>query len=346
MKNLFRIALLLGLAQSAIAGSFTSRDKGTTTANFLKLGAGSRAAAMGEAFSAVADDASALYWNPAGLTRIPAKSISASFMHATYIESSFYDYGSFAKNIAGSDTWGGSLQYFSAGKITETNDSGFEQGTFNPYDLAVALGYAHKFTHFSWGMSGKFIRSQILDSAQTGAIDMGVLSRPLWHDRLYLAGTLTNLGGKMKFEQDSFALPMAFRLGSSYKFSNQWTTALDLALPSDNDPYWALGTEYLWPLGRTTTLAARAGINTRTLRDVEGFSGASFGLGLSFDFLSVDYSFLPMGSLGFTHRITLSFKFEPQFITLPKRASVLHGPQYEELPGDFDETPSLKELMQ
>ena len=69
MKKTIAFFLLIGI-QSLTHADFGSGSRGTTTANFLKLGAGARAEAMGGAYAAVADDATALYWNPAGLTRI------------------------------------------------------------------------------------------------------------------------------------------------------------------------------------------------------------------------------------------------------------------------------------
>ena len=54
-----------GLAMLLCASSVARADK--YTGEFLKLGVGARALGMGGAFAGLADDASAAYWNPAGL---------------------------------------------------------------------------------------------------------------------------------------------------------------------------------------------------------------------------------------------------------------------------------------
>src|SRR4029077_11459177 len=114
--------------------------------------------------------------------------------------------------------------------------------------------------------SAKYVRSVIVTAAQTAAIDAGVVSAPLIQDRLRLSGVVTNVGGKMKFDQESDRLPMAYRVGASFDATKQWKVASDIAFPIDNGPYLALGTEYLWPLGRDWTLAARAGLDTQSMK--------------------------------------------------------------------------------
>src|SRR5258708_435539 len=139
MAKVFHLTFALCLLPFALSfANFNSDSQGTSAANFLKLGAGARAGAMGDAFSAVADDSTALYWNPGALTRIHEKSGSATLMHAPYVASSFYDYVAFAKNTNGDNAWGTSLQYFSAGSISQTDVNGFDQGSFTPYDMAVS----------------------------------------------------------------------------------------------------------------------------------------------------------------------------------------------------------------
>ena len=64
MINIFKI-ILFSLLMSVLPFSQTVSKTGTTAAQFLKIGIGARALAMGGAYSAVSDDATALYWNPA-----------------------------------------------------------------------------------------------------------------------------------------------------------------------------------------------------------------------------------------------------------------------------------------
>ena len=303
----FTRAFLLILVPALTWADFNSSDRGTTTANFLKLGVGARAEAMGEAYSAVADDASALYWNPAGLTRIDGQ--SATFMHAPYLVSTYYDYGAYARRW-GNHAFGAGVQYFSAGSIPETDENNTSLGSYSPYDLATSLGYAYQFSEngLAVGVVAKYIRSKIIDSANAFAVDFGAQTR--WYgDRLRLAFTTVNLGSKMKFDQDSESLPLALRCGSAFRITRHWLASFDLISPKDNATYAALGTEYSWFVRDGISLAGRMGYNSLTAGDISGFTGVSFGFGLAYQTISFDYALLPYGGLGITHRISLSFKW-------------------------------------
>ncbi len=350
--NRFLRAILIGLCFLPCASAwadFNADAKGTASGQFLKLSAGARAGAMGEAYSAVADDATALYWNPGALTRIHEKSGSATLMHAPYVASSFFDYVAYAKNVNGTDAWGTSLQYFSAGAITQTDANGFDQGSFTPYDMALSAGYAHRFKWLSVGASAKWVRSVILNSAQTAAMDLGVVSAPLYHDKLRLSGVITNVGGKLKFEEESERLPMTYRFGGAYQVTKQWVASTDLVMPIDNSPYVTVGSEYLWPLGRDWDLSARAGLNSQAIKDLDGLSGLAFGLGMGFQSISFDYALQPLGDLGLTHRLSISFRFQPAAVSLPRHESNLHPPEYpefHELQPYFDDMPSLRDKLE
>ena len=221
MKRAFlALALCLPAARSAGAAGFNAAARGTTTAEFLSLGAGARAVAMGQAYGAAADDATALYWNPP-LTRVPLR--SATLMHAAYVDSSFFDYVAYAQNLGAWGAFGTSFQYFSAGQIKQTDATGTDVGSFTPYDLAVSAGYAYRlggiefmpdFNGFSLGVSAKLIQSKILATAQTAAVDVGLLTPAYWNGRFRGSLTVTNLGGRMRFEETAEALPAAARLAA------------------------------------------------------------------------------------------------------------------------------------
>jgi hypothetical protein len=310
----FALAALL-LAAPVRAADFTSAAQGTTAAEFLELGVGARAVGMGEAYSAVADEASALYWNPAALTAIPGRSVT--LMHAPYIASSYFDYGAYGQNLGARGAFGASFQYFSAGSLIQEDAAGNDGGSITPYDLAVTLGYAYKFADagaslldgFSAGVGVKYVQSKILSSAQTGAVDLGLLSPTYFDGRLNLAFTVTNLGGTLKFDQENENLPLVVRLGSSYRILDHWIGSLDFSAPRNDNPYVALGTEYQFLTHGPWKAAARAGFNSQTVGSIDGFTGISFGAGVGYDRLTMDYAIVPLGGVGQSQRISLTLNF-------------------------------------
>lgn len=308
--------LVLGALLPGLAGAFASnRDRGTSTAGFLELGVGARAIALGEAYTAMADDATALYWNPAALSRVEKRSVT--FMHASLIDSANLEYGSYAHNLGEWGTVAGGFQYLSAGEIIETDENNAQLGTFTPSDLAVTVGYAYEFKDtgtpelngLSLGIGAKYIRSHIVDDASSGAVDMGILSPAFMDNKLRLAMALLHVGGRMKFESESSKLPLTLKLGSSWKWTDNVRTSLDLGFPNNEAAYAALGGEFLMPAGDKWNFAGRMGYNSKTSGDVTGFTGFSFGFGVSYMKFGVDYAFLPFGSVGNTHRVSLSAAF-------------------------------------
>lgn len=301
--------LLILFAALHILHPAFSAAAGKTTAEFLKLGAGARAGALGGAYSAMADDPTALYWNPASLTQIQGS--QASFMHALYIESSFFDHLAYAHSFQDAGTLGLGLQYFSAGSIPQTDETGSESGTFTPNDLAVSLGYGLKFENLgglSLGVNAKLIQSKIIDSANTAALDLGALSPAFIDEKIKLGFSVSNLGGQIKFGSTSESLPLMIRLGSSLKILDSWSASLDLEAPQSDKTSVALGSEYRLDLS-AHQVALRAGLNSKTLGEIGGFTGFAFGLGWKASRLSIDYAIAPLGDLGMNHRASIGVKF-------------------------------------
>lgn len=307
MKIIIVAGLLFTLPLAGFGASFGAASRGTTTAPFLRMGAGARATGMGEAYTAVADDASALYWNPASLTRVKGRSVN--FTHVSYLESTYYDYLAFAQNMGSRGAWGASFQYFSAGDVKGMDAAGAATGNFTPNDRAFTLGYAREVRGFGVGLSGKFIRTEIVDPASTVAADIGVLSPALAEGRLRLAAGLANLGGKIKFDNDKEALPMVWRAGGAFEIRKGWLGSMDLGFPRGGAMTAAAGTEYEFAVGERTRGAGRIGYNSGLGRDVDGFTGLSLGLGLGYQAWQFDYGFMPMGSLGAAHRISVCMRF-------------------------------------
>lgn len=305
------LAVLCLVAARAGAAGFGASARGSTSAQFLGLAAGARAISMGEAYSAVAGDATALYWNPAGLTMIKRR--SAAIMHAPYVNASHFDYAAYGQRFGERAAFGASVQYFSAGAIVQTDAAGVDTGAVAPYDLAAALGFAYRLEGaldgYSAGLAAKLVQSRIVNTARTGAVDAGILSPSLLDDRLKLAVTMANLGGDLRFDRESEPLPFLMRFGGVYRAGERILVAADLGLPRNDRPFFALGTEYRVRGGGSWSYAGRAGFNSRTVGSVDGFTGVSMGVGVGFDSCAMDYAFVPLGGLGQAHHLSLTFSF-------------------------------------
>ena len=315
MKKLL-IALVSALLARPAAAALSSSANGTTTADFLNLGVGARAVAMGEAAVAAVDDATALYWNPAAMTNVKSRAIT--LMHAPYVASSYFDYAAYVQNLGRYGAMGAGVQYFSPGGFNATDASGADMGTVSPYDLAASLGYAYSFLGsdgpawldgFSVGASGKFIQQKIVTSASAFAADFGILSPGYLDKRLRLAAVVLNAGAPVKFDQAAEPLPLTGKIGGVYKLAERWLAALDVAAPRGGSLYAGLGSEYALITGSPWTFAIRAGCNTQTLGSIDGFSGISMGFGLGYLGGDLDYAFVPLGGLGEAHRLSLNYRF-------------------------------------
>lgn len=320
MRFVAAAALTLVLSLPAAAADsfedgFQAAARGTFAGEFLGLGAGARAAAMGGAYSAVVDEASAVYWNPAAMTRVARR--SATLMHAAALNASSYEYGSYVQNEGVLGAFGFGAQYFSPGRFVRTNEAGVSVGNVTPYDMALSWSYAREVGGFSLGASAKVVDSRIVNSASAGALDVGLLSPALLDDRLRLAFTAVNFGGDtMVFDQAGAKLPLAVRGGGAYQLLPSLLVSADAVFGQSDRPYGALGAEYR--LGgpgyrlsdaRGWGFAARAGLNTQTIGSVDGFTAVAMGFGVSLHGAAIDYAFAPFGGLGQVHRLSITCAF-------------------------------------
>jgi hypothetical protein len=301
IKRFFLSCLAVIACGSLVFASFSAKDSGTSAAQFLKFGAGARAAGMGEAYAGMADDSTSIYWNPAGLIRLDSNSLS--MMHAVWFEDMSYDWLSYAMPIKGIGVFGLSAQYMSYGSIRKMDDTGLAGDSLNPADTALSLSYAKDLKFAGFGINLKYISSKIEHTATANGADIGLL-RTLMNDKLYLGFVVQNIGTKMKFIDDEDPLPMNIKLGGAYALRPNWKIALDVNAPIDNDINFSMGSEY-W---LTEIMALRVGY--KTVHDLGALSGLSAGLGIKLSkFIGFDYAWTAYGDLGNTQRYSLNIRF-------------------------------------
>ena len=287
-----------------VYSAFSKDDAGTSGAQFLKLGAGGRASALGNSYVAISDDSTGIYWNPAGINQV--KNVSVCVSHNIMFESIYYDWVSGVKKF-GFGTVGIGVQYLSYGSIVETDDTGLELGNFKPNDIAISLSYGRIISDLLVGINAKYISSKLKDSATAFAGDIGCMYR-FNEDKAALGLVVQNIGTKMKFEDEEEKLPMNIKLGGAYNIRKNWLAAVDINAPTDDEISFGAGTEYIYNLNNEINISGRAGYST-ALKDTGGLNGITGGLGVEYSSYALDYAFVPFGDLGDTHRISLGLKF-------------------------------------
>jgi len=286
---LFAVALIPLNAYSA----------GTTTATFLNLEVSAAAEGMGSAYSAIADDASAVTINPAGMIQVPKQQVMV--MHNEYLLDIDHEYFSYVTS-QGDHAWGGSITYIDYGVQSEYDATNTFIGTFNPNSYALSIAYAAKYNAMlSYGVAVKYIKMKITESGSTFAVDGGLLYK-LGETGWRFGAALSNLGGDIEFIEEGDPLPLTFKIGTAYQFDKMPLLAsFDLYTIKEEDPEYHLGVQYT--LQEMVNL--RLGYNSNDDLD----NGITYGIGLKQENFAVDYAFVPKGELGDSHRFSLNLNF-------------------------------------
>lgn len=316
LKNFGSVLVLINLPLFCQAEQpptyFSQQASGITSGDFLNLDISPRASAMGGAQTAVAEDISAIYSNPAGLIQI--SKLSAMFMRSQYVEDISYQYAAYAHRLSFDSVIAGSILMTDIGSIDNTDISGNKLGTFSPQDQVFTLAYSKgiiefsdKNTDVSMGIAYKYIDSKIFNEAKATAFDFGVMTYNFTAIPYRLSVLMKNLGSGLRYDEESVPLPLTFKIGASVNPFKNLIFATDLIMPKNNTPYFVVGAEVSSQTNDQTRFSVRGGINTLRMKDKVG--GANFGLGMVLKFFSIDYAFVPMGDIGTTHRISLTFDF-------------------------------------
>ena len=268
---------------AAFLNGQTINRYGTTTANFLEIGVGSRATSMGDAYVAVANDVSSIYWNPAGLSNVSRS--SGLFSIQPWLVDIDMMFAGGALVVPSVGVIGLGITHVDYGEMDVTNLQ-YQDGTgerFKASDVAATFTFSRKIVSwFSFGASTKYISSKIWhSSASAFAVDLGVLVNTNFFsftgkdkDGMNIGMSISNYGSKMRydgidlinpidilenengnyenvigqFRTQSWELPLIFRLGTSLKpiknENQQLLLSLDVLHPNNNSESLNLGGEY------------------------------------------------------------------------------------------------------
>lgn len=311
----------------AAAGGASAAGGGSSGAEFLRVGLGTRPAAMGESFTGLADDVTAAVWNPAGLGQLETAQLTG--MHLAYLADTSYEF------VAGSmpvESLGGSfalsLAYVNVPPFDSTGGVAAAKATAADGVAAVSFGGSMKalatgepeLDNLYYGVSGKVIYRSLggyapaggspqTYSAIGGAADVGFLYRIA--PDLTAGVSVLNVGTPITFLGDAAdALPMTVRGGFGWRAYDteavRATVLADVAKPVDPDggtflaPTWGgVGAEVVV----SDLIALRAGFRQGP-DGARPVGGAGFALGG----VSVDYAFVPLGDFGNAHRFGLTWK--------------------------------------
>jgi hypothetical protein len=301
-----------------------------TGMKWFSIPMGSRPAAMGSAYTAVADDAGSIFWNPAGIAFSQGKhvylnqtqwiaDITVNSGAATWSSDRF---GAFAVSFAAVD-WG-ELH----GTQRANNDAGFvETGTFSPTDYAIGIGYAKRVSNqFAFGGHLKYVNEELGSSLEGKlsapkeytakmdlmAFDFGTIYNTGFKS-LIIGMTLQNFSEEAQYRSEQFPLPLTFKFGLAMDVTDLWMAedsphrlllAVDAIHPRDYSERLHFGLEY----GYRDLFFLRGGYKSNY--DEEDLS---FGAGLKYEIsgleVALDYSYLQFKNFDAVQMFSFDFKF-------------------------------------
>ncbi|MDA3861938.1 MAG: PorV/PorQ family protein, partial [Melioribacteraceae bacterium] len=296
------ILIFLLISSTALHGQKVS-NSGTTAANFLEIPVGASAVGLGGAFVSIANDATALFWNSAGIANLSRNELVLN--HIDWIGGTKYDFAGIVINLQNYGNLGISFTSLSMDDMIVTTIEK-QDGTgelFTAQDISMGLTYSRALTdRFSIGFNVKYIKQSIWHmSASAFAIDIGTLFRTDLLGGLVIGASLSNFGTPMtlegrdaryfirvddtklgsnesiptNIEMDTWELPLMFRIGiSTYIFQSPTYSILiatDAVHPNNNYPSINVGSQFSF----MDYFFLRIGYNELFLQDAEG--GVSLG---------------------------------------------------------------------
>ena len=330
-----KISLILFLSILAFGAIFAQNPNlGTAGAQFLQLPVGARSEAMGGAIVGIADDASAIFWNPAGIAKV--QNIQAHFSYMSWFDLFDFNAASIVYNAGDIGTFGASMIVFTTDKMEITTEQE-PNGTgryFDAGDISLGISYAKFLTdRFNVGFTVKYINQRIWNETASGiAFDIGTQYR-LDFQNLTIAMCMTNFGADMQYDgpdldftyrkddnypisrlipsrlgTEEYPLPLHFQVGIGFDvFEYEFVKmkgAIDVSHPNDNKERAHFGTEFSF----FDRFFVRAGYKYNY--DDQDFAfGAGANVPLGNTAVYFDYAYSLYDILPSVHRISINLSF-------------------------------------
>ena len=320
MRKILIILIILPFlsTQAQLFPTLGGQRVGISTAQFLKIGVGGRATAMGDAFVAVANDVSALYWNPAGL--VLSDKDEVIFSHNTWLVDISHEFLGASYHLSSNDVVGLSVSSLHMEDMPVTNEvNPFGTGEYFSFgDFAVSATYSRKMTEqFSFGATIRYFEETLDKLKMRGVlVDLGTfywtglgstrfaVTISNFGNELAPDGEVVLFGGRKNKNWQSFSPPTMFRIGFAFEpyhtENHRITSSIQLNHPNDNSENVSTGVEYAW----NEMFFVRGGYKINV--DEQDFSfGAGFNMDLDFASFMLDYSFVNFERLGSAHRFSI-----------------------------------------
>lgn len=302
--------LLLSLLVVAVSACAVSNGGGTPGA-FLELGSGARPAAI-NAYSAVADDASTIFYNPGGLDFITGTEVRFTY-NRPYSGVDGITSGSVAivnslSGVAFSlGAVGLGVNYFKVGGLNRATESGPTGETFSDYEMEAVFGWGKGFggslatgarptLYFGLGM--KLIQSKVYDYTDKGfGIDMGMIITPVEPVRISLVFDNV-VSPNIELVSTKETYPFRGTLGASYDIVEMFVLSGEGRVRGDGDYEIGFGGEFDFK----DMVFIRGGYEVM-------YSVYAFGAGFKYDKYAADFTYKPHEDLGATYIATVGLFF-------------------------------------
>ncbi len=339
----FKIALFIAFTLLAVNFPLSGqgvKKVGTSSAAFLRIPVGAKGIALGSAFTAIADDGSAMFWNPGNIAKQSKRTL---FVHySPWLPGLDYNYIGFLLPLPSLGVCGINIVSLNSGEMEITTPEA-QMGTgetFTAASTAVGIAFARRLTdRFAIGANFKYINERIFHSNATGfAFDVGTMFITPFRD-VRFGVSVANVGTHMQMngedlnsyvdvaptqegnndnivaqlKTDRFDLPIVMRIGISWDLrlsaGSRFTFACDGVNPNDNAPNLNVGGEFAT---FKESLVVRGGFNELFLENRE--KGLTLGAGLKIPYLAdnnliFNYAYQDFRYLGGVNHFSLEISF-------------------------------------